>query len=183
MSNPRGWSQRSLNTGVMQTTDTSLSLVPKKRRLRRQLRLTTRQDPNNPTSTFLPVANDVARRLAERTGGTAQTWLTEALLNMPVTAHILGGAVAAYTPEHGVVDNDHRVFGYQNLLVCDGAVIPANPGVNPSMTIAAMVERAIASIPAKSGAPINPPSSRGFDVITESRGVGGKRLRAWTASV
>jgi cholesterol oxidase len=166
VTNPRGWSQRSLITGVMQTTDTSLSLVPTslvptKRRLRRQVRLTTRQDPTNPTPTFLPVANDVARRLAERTGGTAQTWLTEALFNMPVTAHILGGAVAADRPEHGVVDNDHRVFGYQNLMVCDGAVIPANPGVNPSLTIAAMVERAIAQIPAKSCAPIVPPRRAG----------------------
>jgi cholesterol oxidase len=153
VTNPSGWSQRSLITGVMQTTDTSLSLVPKLRILGRRVRLTTRQDPNNPTPTFLPVANDIARRLADRTGGTAQSWLTEALFNMPVTAHILGGAVAANTPEHGVVDDEHRVFGYQNLLVCDGSVIPANPGVNPSLTITAMVERAIAAIPVKAGAP------------------------------
>jgi cholesterol oxidase len=152
VTNPRGWSQRSLITGVMQTTDTSLSLVPKRRIAGRRLRLRTRQDPNNPTPTFLPVANDIAQRLADRTGGTAQSWLTEALFNIPITAHILGGAVAAATAEHGVVDNDHRVFGYQNLLICDGAVIPANPGVNPSLTIAAMVERAMAAIPAKPGA-------------------------------
>jgi cholesterol oxidase len=156
VTNPRGWSQRSLITGVMQTTDTSLSLVPKRRILGRRLRLTTRQDAENPTPTFLPVANDVAQRLADRTGGTAQSWLTEALFNMPITAHILGGAVAAATPETGVVDRDHRVFGYQNLLVCDGAVIPANPGVNPSLTITAMAERAMAAIPAKPGAQTTP---------------------------
>jgi cholesterol oxidase len=102
------------------------------------------------------VANDIARRLADRTGGTAQSWLTEALFNMPITAHILGGAVAADTPEHGVVDGDHRVFGYQNLLICDGAVIPANPGVNPSLTITAMAERAMAEIPVKPGAQTTP---------------------------
>ena len=153
VTNPRGWSQRSLITGVMQTTDTSLSLVPKRRIPGRQLRLATRQDPNNPTPTFLPVANDIAQRLADRTGGTAQSWLTEALFNMPITAHILGGAVAADAPEHGVVDDEHRVFGYQNLLICDGSVIPANPGVNPSLTITAMVERAMAAIPVKAGAP------------------------------
>ena len=151
MTNPRGWSQRSLITGVMQTTDTSLSLVPKRRILGRRLRLTTRQDPDHPTPTFLPVANDIARRLADRTGGTAQSWLTEALFNMPITAHILGGAVAADTPEHGVVDREHRVFGYQNLLICDGAVIPANPGVNPSLTITAMAEWAMAAIPVRPG--------------------------------
>jgi len=94
----RGWSQRSLITGVMQTTDTSLSLVPKRRILGRRLRLTTRQDPDHPTPTFLPVANDIAQRLADRTGGTAQSWLTEALFNMPITAHILGGAIAPRTP-------------------------------------------------------------------------------------
>jgi cholesterol oxidase len=152
VTNPRGWSQRSLITGVMQTTDTSLSLVPKQHIPGRRLRLTTRQDPLNPTPTFLPVANDVAQRLAERTGGTAQSWLTEALFNMPITAHILGGAVAAATPQHGVVDAQHRVFGYQNLLVCDGSVIPANPGVNPSLTITAMIERVMAAIPTKTGA-------------------------------
>src|ERR1700712_3779032 len=157
VTDPRGWSRRSLITGVMQTTDTSLSLVPKRRIVGRRLRLSTRQDPDNPTPTFLPVANDIARRLADRTGGTAQSWLTEALLNIPITAHVLGGAVAAATAEHGVVDNDHRVFGYQNLLICDGAVIPANPGVNPSLTIAAMVERAMAAIPTKDGAPTRTP--------------------------
>jgi cholesterol oxidase len=153
VTNPHSWSQRSLITGVLQTSDTSLSLVPKRRILGRRLRLSTRQDPENPTPTFLPVANDIAQRLADHTGGVAQSWLTEALFNIPITAHILGGAVAAPTAEHGVVDNDHRVFGYQNLLICDGAVIPANPGVNPSLTIAAMVERAMATIPAKPDAP------------------------------
>ena len=160
VTNPRGWSQRSLITGVMQSTDTSLSLVPKRRILGRRLRLTTRQDPDNPTPTFLPVANDFARRLADRTGGTAQSWLTEALFNMPITAHILGGAIAADTPEHGVVDGEHRVFGYQNLLICDGAVIPANPGVNPSLTITAMAERAMAAIPVKPGSHPTAPRAR-----------------------
>jgi cholesterol oxidase len=153
VTNPRGWSQRSLITGVMQTTDTSLSLVPKRRIPGRKLRLTTEQDPLNPTPTFLPVANDIAERLAEKTGGIAQSWLTEALFNMPITAHILGGAVAAATPEHGVVDAEHRVFGYQNLLICDGSVIPANPGVNPSLTITAMIERVMTTIPTKPGCP------------------------------
>jgi|GEM_PF-6052673 GMC oxidoreductase len=70
-------------------------------------------------------------------------------------------AIAADTPEHGVVDGEHRMFGYQNLLVCDGAVIPANPGVNPSLTITAMPERAMAAIPVKPGAQTTTP--RGVD--------------------
>lgn len=69
---------------------------------------------------------------------------------IPSTAHILGGAVIGADPESGVVDTQHRVFGYENLLVCDGAAIPANVGANPSLTITAMAERAMTFIPVKS---------------------------------
>ena len=73
----------------------------------------------------------------------------EALANIPTTAHILGGAVIGGDAEHGVIDSDHRVFGYENLIVCDGAAVPANVGVNPSLTITAMAERAMSKVPAK----------------------------------
>ena len=162
ISNPNGWSQNTLITGVMQTTDASLSLV-RKRRPGRKVRLTTKQDPDNPNPTFVPAANAVAERLAEQTGGIAQSWVTEALFNMPATAHILGGAVAASSRESGVVDGDHRVFGYQNLLINDGSVIPANPGVNPSLTITAMAERVMTTIEPKHDAPLV--SRRGFSPI------------------
>ena len=69
-------------------------------------------------------------------------------MNIPITAHILGGAVIGRDPEHGVVDADQRVFGYENLLVCDGAAVPANVGVNPSLTITALAEHAMSRIPA-----------------------------------
>jgi cholesterol oxidase len=75
-----------------------------------------------------------------------QSSLTEALANIPTTAHILGGVVIAEGPEQGVVDSRHRVFGYENLLVCDGSVVPANVGVNPSLTITALAERAMSFI-------------------------------------
>ena|SRR5271166_119404 len=149
---PRGWSRRSLITGVMQTLEGSLSLVPKRSRLGGRLRLTTRQDAEHPNPTFLPLANEVAQRLADATGGIAQSWISEAALNIPVTAHILGGAVPATDPSRGVVDMNHRVFGYQNLLVCDGSTVPANPGVNPALTITAMAERAMAAVPTRQGA-------------------------------
>jgi cholesterol oxidase len=68
-------------------------------------------------------------------------------LNLPVTAHILGGAVIAGGPDEGVVDSHQRVFGYDRLLVCDGSVVPANPGVNPSLTITALAEHAMAAVP------------------------------------
>lgn len=71
----------------------------------------------------------------------------EALLNTPATAHILGGAVIGASAQEGVVDSDQKAFGYERLLVCDGSVVPANPGVNPSLTITALAERAMAAVP------------------------------------
>ena len=113
--------------------------------------LRTEQDAERPNPTYIEAANRAAEWVAERYGGTAQSSLLEAVANIPSTAHILGGAVIGSDPEHGVVDRDHRVFGYENLLVCDGSTVPANPGVNPSLTIVAMTERAIAKIPDKAG--------------------------------
>jgi cholesterol oxidase len=146
-SDPRGWSRRSILAGVMQTLDNSMQLVPKRAGRGRRLKLTTRQDSENPSPTYLPLANEFAERLADATGGVAQSFITEALLNTPVTAHVLGGAIPADDRRGGVVDHDHRVFGYQNLIVCDGSAIAANPGVNPSLTITAMAERVMTSVP------------------------------------
>jgi cholesterol oxidase len=146
-SDPRGWSRRTIFAGVMQTLDNSMRLVPKRAGRGRRLRLTTRQDTEHPTPTYLPLANEFAERLATATGGIAQSFLTEALLNTPVTAHVLGGAVPAEDRSRGVVDHDHRVFGYENLIVCDGSAIAANPGVNPSLTITAMAERVMTTVP------------------------------------
>jgi len=76
----------------------------------------------------------------------------EALANVPLTAHILGGAVIASEPSRGVVDDGQRVFGYRNMLICDGSTVPANPGVNPSLTITAMSEHAMSLVPPKAQA-------------------------------
>jgi cholesterol oxidase len=73
----------------------------------------------------------------------------EAVANIPSTAHILGGAVMGRDAGDGVVDRHGRAFGYENLLVCDGSTLPANPGVNPSLTIAAVAEHAMSHVPAK----------------------------------
>jgi cholesterol oxidase len=142
----RGWARRTVILLVMQTLNSSMKLVPY-RVGRRKILLQTRQDPDNPNPTWIPVANRAAELLAARMGGTAQTNLPEAVLNTPATAHILGGAVIGPDPERGVVDAHHRVFGYENLLVCDGSVVPANPGVNPSLTITALAEHAMTAVP------------------------------------
>jgi cholesterol oxidase len=76
--------------------------------------------------------------------------MLEATIATPVTAHFLGGAVIGADPECGVVDNNQRVFGYENLMICDGSVLPANLGVNPSLTITALAERAMSLVPPRS---------------------------------
>jgi cholesterol oxidase len=147
----RRWSRRTIIVLVMQTLDNAIALRPKRSLLGR-LRLQTEQDPERPNPTFVPVANDAAAWLARRTGGIAQSSVTEALFNVPTTAHILGGAVIGASPEHGVVDFRQRVFGYENLLVCDGSAVPANPGVNPSLTITALAEHALSHVPSAEAA-------------------------------
>jgi cholesterol oxidase len=145
---PKGWSSRTIIVLVMQTLDNAIALRPKVKR-NGDVRLSTEQDPERPNPTFIPVANEAAEWLAERTGGIAQSSMSEALFNVPNTAHILGGAVIGHSPEDGVVDSRQRVFGYENLLVCDGSAVPANVGVNPSLTITALAEHAMAEIPRK----------------------------------
>jgi len=143
----RHWSRRTIILLVMQTLDNAMALRPKRGPFG-TLWLRTEQDPERPTPTFIPIANQAAEWLAKRTGGIPQSSLTEALFNIPTTAHILGGAVIASDPGRGVVDAHQHVFGYENLLVCDGAAIPANVGVNPSLTITALAEHAMSHIPA-----------------------------------
>jgi len=98
---------------------------------------------------FMPVAYAMAGRFARLSGGQPGALISETLLGMSTTAHLMGGAAIGGSPNTGVVDHRLRVFGYDNLWVCDGSVIPANPGVNPSLTIAALAERAMALVEKK----------------------------------
>jgi cholesterol oxidase len=98
-------------------------------------------------SAFMPLARELANATAREVDGTPFVMVSEALLGTPLTAHILGGCVIGEDATRGVIDPDHRVFGYQNLYVCDGSAISANPGVNPSLTITAMTERAMSKFP------------------------------------
>jgi len=97
--------------------------------------------------TYIPKANQFARTVAQVAGGTAMSILPEILFDVPGTAHCIGGCVIAGSPDRGVVDDHHRVFGYSNMYVCDGSVLAANLGVNPSLTITALAERAMSFIP------------------------------------
>ncbi|GAA1896984.1 GMC oxidoreductase [Williamsia serinedens] len=141
----RDWSRRSVVFTIMQSTDTALRL----RRGHFGLVTTDKGDGDLPEGD-LPIARRIAESAVRHLGGHASTAVTESLLARPTTAHILGGAVMAADRVHGVVDRHHRAFGYQNLLITDGAAIPANPGVNPSLTITAMAEEAMSHVPEKS---------------------------------
>lgn len=106
-------------------------------------------DPSRAPSAFMPEATELAKRWAKKVGGVTMGLLTETLLGTPTTAHILGGACMGEDAEHGVIDAEHRVHGYDGLYVIDGSAISANPGVNPSLTITALAERAMQKIDAK----------------------------------
>lgn len=145
---PVGWSRRMVMLLVMQALDNSISLRAKKRWFGRGWRLGTEQNRDQPNPTFIAAGNAAAAWLARHTGGIAQSNILEALGNIPTTAHLLGGAVIGPDASRGVVDGQLRVFGYRNMIVCDGAAVPANPGVNPSLTITALAEHAMSFVPA-----------------------------------
>ncbi len=97
----------------------------------------------------IPEATELALRIAEKAGGVAMSAFYEPLFDIPTTAHILGGSCMGESPEAGAIDAQHRLFGYDGLYVVDGSTISANPGVNPSLTITALAERAMTFIPEK----------------------------------
>ncbi|MEQ4302855.1 GMC family oxidoreductase [Plantactinospora sp. B6F1] len=136
----RDWSRRTVIALVMQSLDNSLTVHY------RRGRLVTVPGHGAANPTWIPAGNRAARLLAERIGGVPGGSVTEPF-DMPVTAHLLGGAVIGATAADGVVDPYHRVFGHPGLHVVDGAAVSANLGVNPSLTIAAQAERAISFWP------------------------------------
>ena len=105
-----------------------------------------------PPKAFIPEATELAERFGEKLSGMPVGMVTETLMGAPSTAHILGGACIGRDPDEGVIDTSHEVFGYPGLYVIDGAAVSANPGVNPSLTITAMAERAMARVPQKGAA-------------------------------
>jgi cholesterol oxidase len=149
---PWGWATRTIILLVMQPLDNHLRVRlarpwwwPFKQRLVSELPPGQSQPP-----TFIPIANVVARKVAEKTDAIAIGAINEALLDAPTTAHILGGCGMGASAAEGVIGADQQVFGYPGLYVCDGSAISANLGVNPSLTITAMTELAMSKIANKS---------------------------------
>ena len=103
------------------------------------------QAGNKPTS-FIPEAKELANIYGKKTDGESFILSTETILGIPTTAHILGGCVIGENADKGVIDKNQNVFGYENMMVVDGSAISANPGVNPSLSITAMSERAMSFV-------------------------------------
>ena len=150
----RGWSERTIIVLVMQSLDNSLTVRRTKGILGE--RLVTRPGHGEPNPTWIPAGNEVTRRLADKIGGMPGGSVGE-IVNIPMTAHIIGGCPIGDSPQTGVVDAWHRVFGYPGLHVVDGSAVTANLGVNPSLTITAQAERAMSFWPNKGEPDTRPP--------------------------
>ena len=144
--NVRHWSQRTVIALVMQNVDSSLTLSSKRGLF--GWRLTSHNDSEQPNATYIPAANEVSRRIAEKHGGISGGHFGD-LIGAPFTAHFVGGCVIGESPESGVIDPYHRVWNYPSLHIVDGSSVTANLGVNPSLTITAQAERAISMWPNK----------------------------------
>jgi cholesterol oxidase len=140
----RRWSEKTIIALVMQTLDNSI-VVERKRGLF-GAKLTSRAGHGAPNPTWIPVANETVRRLADEIGGDPGGTVGE-LLNVPMTAHFIGGCAIGDSPETGVVDPYHRLYGHPGVHVVDGSTLSANLGVNPSLSITAQAERAMALWP------------------------------------
>lgn len=152
--NVRRWSERAVISLVMQPVDNSLSLMIKKRPLG-WWSLTTKKDDSNPAPTYIPQAQDVVERVAEKIGGVAGSNVFENF-DAAMTAHFVGGCVIGSDASRGVIDPYHRAFGHPDLSIVDASAITANLGVNPSLTITAQAERAMALWPNKGEVDLRP---------------------------
>jgi cholesterol oxidase len=142
VADPRHWSERSFVALCMQTTDTSIELYWHDALLR------SRPGPGTPPSVHIPIVEEFVDRLAKKLDSGEGALLTE-VINRNASAHFVGGIPIGDSSESGAVDPYQRAFGQPGLHVMDGSVMPANPGVNPSLMITALAERAMSLWPNK----------------------------------
>ena len=162
----RQWSERTVVALIMQNVDSAISVRGKKGLF--GFRLTSKNDSLTPNATYIPAANEVARRIAENNGGIAGGHIGD-LVNAPFTAHFVGGCVIGADEKTGVIDPYHRVYNYPTLHVVDGASITANLGVNPSLTITAQAERAMSLWPNKGEADQRPAQNAPYKYLAPIR--------------
>ncbi|HOU46857.1 MAG TPA: GMC oxidoreductase [Chitinophagales bacterium] len=138
------WSKRTHILLYMESIDSTLSLKRTKVGI-----MKTQLDSGPAPTAFNPKAQEIAHRVEKIINGKSMVINTETLFGIPTTAHILGGACMGKDANSGVIDKNNNVFNYKNMMVCDGSMISANPGVNPSLSITAITERAMSLIPPK----------------------------------
>jgi cholesterol oxidase len=148
---PLGMASTTTVVLVMQTDENYLKLEYKPRwwRLGGRSMNSTVPGGMRRAPSYIPIANDVARRLSEKMNGVPLSLLPEAAFDASTTAHILGGCCMGESEDKGVVGFNGEIFGYPNLFVADGSVVPANLGVNPSLTITALSEYIMSQMPEK----------------------------------
>jgi len=151
---PFGWARRTVILLVMQTLDNSIRVFQKRRWWWpfKPALVSRPEVKRDAVPVTVSQAQPLTRALANKMGGLPQSAVNEVLINTGITAHILGGCAIGPGPDSGVIDGKNRVYGYDGMYVADGSMIPANLGVNPSLTIAAMTELAMSHVPAKEGA-------------------------------
>ena len=143
------WARRTTILLVMQTKDNLIQLRPRRGWLTLFRRgLVAKQDDENPVRAEIPIGHEVTRAFAEKIDGVPAGTFSESILNMPSTAHILGGAPFGRDAGEGVIGLNCEIHNYPGLYVVDGSIMPANPGINPSLTIVALAEYAMSQIPA-----------------------------------
>jgi cholesterol oxidase len=148
-----GWARRSTILLVMQTEDSHLRLKLGRGLLTLGRRgLVSEPDETAAVPGKLEIGHRVTQRFAAKTNGIPASTINESLLNVPMTAHILGGCPFGRDDREGVIGLDTQVHNYPGLYVVDGSIVPANPGVNPSLTITALAEYAMSLVPAAVGA-------------------------------
>lgn len=142
----RDWAKQTMILLYMRSTEGTLRFA-----VGRSGRMRTELDSGDAPEAQIPEADQLAAEVAAKTGGVVMKNAVD-VFNTPVTAHILGGCAMGDSPETGAIDTQHRLFGYEGLYVIDGSAISANPGVNPSLTITALAERAMTFIPDRADA-------------------------------
>lgn len=140
----KNYAKRTTVLLFMQSLDSTLRI-----KLGKITKMKTVQEDGPKPKAFISEALDFGKRFGKKVKGIPYANFTDILLGTPTTAHILGGAVMGGNASKGVIDKHCKIFGYKNMLVCDGAMISANPGVNPSLSITAITEYAMSKIPNK----------------------------------
>jgi cholesterol oxidase len=158
--NQHRWSEKTIIGLVMQSLDNSITVSLKKSGPGKG-KLTSQQGHGAPNPTWIPAAETAANALAAEINGFAGSTIGE-IFDIPLTAHFIGGCPIGDSPEQGVVDPYHRLYGHPGISVVDGSAISANLGVNPSLTITAQAERAMSMWPNKGEADGRPAQGEAY---------------------